>query len=532
MPKKLECNYDRNIYTQLEETLKKVEKLQAEITGLKATHRHEIYLLNETHRKTVKELKKSHESKLNREIYLQGESHSKRVQMIEAPYKKEILELKAVIKAQAIEIALLKEETAALKEMVSKNSGNSSKPPSSDAFKKIRNSRKPTGKKPGGQVGHKGEQPKYYASPNEIIEMKAKKCKCGGKAWYTEGVYKRKQLVELELKTHVTEYREYTGHCSSCGSAVANRSPLKDSITYGNNLKAFSNILSVEGNVSINRISQMLTELSGGLLRVSEGTICKWSKDLSRFLAPSIQKIKEKLLVSPVLHKDETCIRTDNKTNWLHVLSSDKYTLYYPDRKRGKDADIEAGVLPAFKGVLVHDHLKTLYHFNCAHAECNAHVLRYLKGAAEILNRRWAKDMIEFLLYAKQTAENVVLQTADIDELHRLYDDILELGQAEFARNEPPDYNGDDLKLLRRLIEYKSQHLLFLSDRNVPFDNNQAERDLRMIKAKTKISGCFRSSDGDGIFAAIKSYTSSLRKNNLNIFNAIIQAWNAKPVLF
>lgn len=100
MAKKLEVNYDRNIYTQLEETLLKVEKLQAEITELKAFHSHEIYLLNESHRKTVKELKKSHESKLNREIYLQGESHSKRVQTIEAPYKKEILELKAVIKAQ------------------------------------------------------------------------------------------------------------------------------------------------------------------------------------------------------------------------------------------------------------------------------------------------------------------------------------------------------------------------------------------------------------------------------------------------
>ena len=245
---------------------------------------------------------------------------------------------------------------------------------------------------------------------------------------------------------------------------------------------------------------------------------------------PSIQKIKEKLLLSPVLHKDETGIWVDKKLNWFHVLSNDKYSLFYADKKRGKDADTEAGVLPAFQGVLVHDNLKTLYHFTCTHAECNAHILRYLKWAVEIKSRKWAKDMIVFLLYAKARAENAPLQSADIDELHSLYDHILELGQAEYARDELPDYNGDDLKLFRRMKEYKTQHLLFLSDRNVPFDNNQAERDLRMIKAKTKISGCFRAENGGEIFANIKSYTSTLRKNECNIFEGIRAAFQSQPV--
>ena len=563
MAKKLECDYDRNIYTQLEESILLVEKLRKEIMALKASHRQELYLvtvkyektakelkkfdkeraeiaefkttyrqeiyeITEFHRKTVKEMKKTQESK----IYKLSESYKEREQEISTPYKAEIRELKELIKVQGSEIARLQAENTALRDIVSKNSGNSSKPPSSDVFKKIQNSRKPTGRKVGGQRGHKGHQPNFYANPNEIIDIKAEKCKCGGFAWYTEGAYKRKQLVDIEIVTNVTEYREYTGFCSCCGCTFANRSGLKDSITYGNNLKSFSNILSVEGNVSINRIGQILSEISGGQIHLSEGTICKWNKDLSRLLAPSIQKIKEQLLTSPVLHKDETCIRTDSKTNWLHVLSNDRYTFYYADKNRGKEADIRAGVLPAFDGVLVHDHLRTLYHFKCDHAECNAHILRYLKGVVEIKNRRWANDMIRFLLYAKQTAENTALNPADIDELHRLYDDILELGQAEFVRNEPPEYNGDDLKLLLRLKEYKTQHLLFLSDRNVPFDNNQAERDLRMIKAKTKISGCFRSNDGGSIFAVIKSYTASLRKNRLNIFEGITAAWQNKCFLF
>jgi transposase len=140
--------------------------------------------------------------------------------------------------------------------------------------------------------------------------------------------------------------------------------------------------------------------------------------------------------------------------------------------------------------------------------------------------------MIDFLLRAKTAAEEKALVAAEILDFRNKYDEILESGRLEFLQKEKSDYNGDDIRLLRRLKEYKNQHLLFLSDRNVPFDNNQAERDLRMIKAKTKISGCFRANDGDSIFAVLKSYTASLRKNSRNIFDGIISVWNKNPVLF
>ena len=541
MPKKLECNYDRNIFTQLEETIQLTEKLRAEINELKAAHRQEKYIQTVRYDEVSKELKKFDKDRREiadfkeyhkNEISSLKENNTKTLKALKAAQSEEVRELKEIIAEQALELAQLRAENQALRDIVNKNSGNSSKPPSSDGLKKIHNSRTPTGKKPGGQRGHKGEMPHFYEKPTKIVEIKRKKCDCGGHVCYLNAEYTRKQYIDIEIKTNVIEYREYTGVCKCCGCAVANRSPVKDSITYGNKLKSFSNMLSVEGNVSINRIHQMLAELSGGMIKISEGTICKWNKDLSKLLAPSIQSIKEKLLTSPVLHKDETGVWVNTKLNWFHVLSNDKHTLYYAQKRRGKDADTEAGVLPAFKGVLVHDNLKSLYHFNCTHAECNAHILRYLKAAVESRSRRWAKDMIEFLLYAKEKSENAALQQSDIDELHHLYDDILELGQAEFLRGEKPNYSGDDWKLLRRMREFKTQHLMFLSDRNVPFDNNQAERDLRMIKAKTKISGCFRSTDGDGIFATLKSYTSSLRKNGLNIFDALVSAWDAMPVLF
>ena len=218
MPKKLEVNYDRQIFKELEETIILFEKLQEEMSELK-----------ESQKSSLKEIKTSHA----REIYLLNEKHEKAIKAVKAEQSGEIQELKRIIKTQATEIALLKEENTALREMLNKNSGNSSKPPSSDGFRKKANSRVKTGKKVGGQIGHKGTRPKYFGNPTKIVEVKRKICGCGGKVEYTDEAYKRKQLAELEIKTNIIEYREYTGVCECCGRSVMNRSPLRDVITYG-----------------------------------------------------------------------------------------------------------------------------------------------------------------------------------------------------------------------------------------------------------------------------------------------------------
>jgi transposase-like protein len=311
--------------------------------------------------------------------------------------------------------------------------------------------------------------------------------------------------------------------------------PLHDIITYGENVKAFSALLCSEGLVSINRIKTMLFEITNGALNLSEGTIAKWNKELSGKLSPFIQEIKEKLLTEPVLHKDETGMRIDNCLQWLHVLSNKVYTLYFSHQKRGTEADEEAGILPSYSGVLVHDHFKGLYRFTCEHAECNAHILRYLKSVVETYKRAWADAMIAFLT----TANNVVkeykasnkaaLEEAVLAEYRARYDEILEQGRLEYFEDEKNEYNGEDMKLLRRLKEYKIEHLRFLSDFLIPFDNNLAERDLRMIKSKTKVSGCFRGKEGGSVFATIKSYTSTLRKNSKNILDGIKAAFLGRP---
>jgi regulator of replication initiation timing len=479
-------NYEKNIYKHLQETIEKVDLLSLEIVNLKIQHRKDMEIM-----------------------------------------KSKIFQL-------TNENEMLRNENQTLKDIINKNSGNSSKPPSSDGFIKIHNSREKSGKHPGGQKGHNGNVPKLFENPDEIKDIKPFKCKCGGIIKYTDK-YTAKQLVDIETRTKIIEYREHEGVCECCRTKTDNRAPINDLITYGNNIKSFSAMLSVEGMVSINRIKQILSEITCGLLNLSEGTISKWNSDLSRAIQPSIDSIKEKLALSSVNNKDETSIRVNKKTHWLHVLSNSKYTYYFSHLKRGKEADDAMGILPSFNGVLVHDHWKSLYDFNCGHAECNAHILRYLKAVIENKKRVWAEDMIKLLLYAKDLIVDYngkPPDPCDIDFVYRRYDEILKHGHIEYLCGEKSDYNGEDMKLLRRLKEYKTEHLRFFTDISVPFDNNQAERDLRMIKAKTKISGCFRGIDGGVVFSRLKSYTSTLKKNKLNIFNGLNRAFSNMPVVY
>jgi len=480
-------NYSKGMFNQLQEAILAVEKITTEIAMLKTSHREEIETLKET------------------------------------------------INKQSVQIEALKAENQKLKDMINKNSANSGKPPSTDGFKKIPNSREKSERKIGGQVGHKANVAKLYENPTVVIDHKQTQCTCGGKINYS-GEYKAKQHVDIKIKVNIIEHRAYKGVCECCGKKEENALPLNDIITYGENLKAFTSMLSSEGLVSLNRIQSMLYELTGGVLKISEGTIVKWNEKLSENLLGFTENLKDKLLTSPVLNKDETGIRINNKLCWLHVLSNNKDTLYFTDEKRGTEADKKIGILPIYSGTLVHDHLKGLYSFNCTHGECNAHILRYLKSAVENKKRDWAKKMIEFLVEANnhvkqcKASGDTMLDEAKITEYSNRYDAILESGREEFLKSERKDYNGEDMKLLRRMAKFKANHLLFLTDFKVPFDNNQAERDLRMIKSKAKVSGCFRGENGGAAFATIKSYTSTLRKNMCNIFEGLKSAFLGDPI--
>jgi len=243
LPKKLEVNYDRQIFKQLEEMIEKSEKLEKIIGENEILHRREVKELKERYTREIYEqsierekiekaitekIEKREEKKqrntaqgkiakageYEKEISRLKRYYEKGIGELRREYRAEISELKEIVWRQASEIEKLKTENAALRGIVNQNSGNSSKPPSSDGYRKIQNSRAPTGKKVGGQLGHKGHQPEYYANPTQIIEIKASKCRCGGRFKYTEKMYSRKQLVDIEIKTNVTENPNIRGYAN------------------------------------------------------------------------------------------------------------------------------------------------------------------------------------------------------------------------------------------------------------------------------------------------------------------------------
>ena len=312
----------------------------------------------------------------------------------------------------------------------------------------------------------------------------------------------------------------------------------KNYAIYGNNLKSFITLLNVEHAISIQRTADIIKELTGNILNISTGTIQNFIYELKSKVEPAITNIKTFLLRSEVNHKDETMLFCNGTPRWFHVFSNKKATYYYYHKSRGNKADIEKGLLMIFTGTLVHDHMKGLYKFQSDDAECNAHILRYLTFTKEKYNRKWAQDLLDLLLKIKKEIKeemekgNNSLRTESILKYEEEYSRIIKEGEEEFKKDTNPhkDYNGEDMKLLRRLKKYKENHLIFMYDFRVPFDNNLAERDLRMIKAKKKISGGFRSDKGGEAYTDIKTYLSTMKKQGNNLYQSIRLAFSKTPI--
>jgi transposase-like protein len=255
------------------------------------------------------------------------------------------------------------------------------------------------------------------------------------------------------------------------------------------------------------------------------------------------EKIKEQIIVSGVVHFDETGLYIDGKRHWLHVASTQNLTYYGAHPKRGNEATTEIGILPHFQGTAIHDFWKSYFKYHCRHALCNAHHLRELTAIYELDKQQWPKDLIDLLLEIKkavsqQKAYSDMLDPVQLQNYEESYDWIIAQGLAE---NPPPillDKVGKRGKakqtkaknLLDRLQQHRPEVLAFMYDFQVPFDNNQAERDIRMIKVKQKISGTFRSQEGANTFCRIRSYISTVKKNSISVIDAIKAAFDGNPL--
>lgn len=405
---------------------------------------------------------------------------------------------------------------------LSTNSNNSSKPPSQDPNRQRGSKqKKDDARKPGGQIGHKGQTLEKVKNPDEVKTIKIDKRKLP-KGPYKEVGYETRQVIDMRISRHVIEYRAQILEDTK-GNRFTAEFPedVTKPVQYGEGLKAHSVYMSQFQLLPYERIQDYFTDQLG--IPVSPGSLFNFNKEAFDRLAAFESIAKSNLIRSLLLHADETGINVNGKRLWLHCASNGLWTLFYPHDKRGKDAMDEMGVLPHFHGTLCHDHWKAYFQFKCLHALCNAHHLRELEFAYEEDKQKWAKKMRELLLEIKKAVDDAVgsLPQKDQKAFLKRYRNILKKADRECpAQDESQRIKGSRGKLkqtksrnlLERLRDYEVETLRFMSDKNVPFTNNQGENDIRMTKVQQKISGCFRSMEGAKIFCRIRSYLSTSRK--------------------
>jgi transposase len=450
-------------------------------------------------------------------------------------------------------IDALQERIKTLERQQAKDSHNSSLPPSSDRFVRAPKSlRKKSGKKAGGQPGHRGHHLQQVQTPDEVLMhpvLQCAHCQHDLRA-QPAAIPERRQMIDLPAKRlWVTEHRVEEKQCPACYHLTRASFPagVAAPAQYGTGIQALATYL-VEGQcVPYARASQLLQDLLG--IQLSAGSIATFVTTCHQQLAEVESSLKAALVQANVIHQDETGARVGTTGWWVHVCSTDRLTHYAAHPNRGCKALDAIGIAPQFRGTSVHDGLKCYQAYACTQAWCNVHHLRELTFVEEELQQPWARKAKEVLLEMKaEVARSKALGQQALDvlvhaDLLRRYDSILIEG---YLANPPPSAasKSDQSKrtggrpkqsparnLLDRLSGGKWAVLRFLHDFAVPFDNNQAERDLRMIKVQQKVSGCFRTEDGVAMFCRIRSYLSTLRKQGMVLLSALNHTFAGHPVL-
>jgi transposase len=456
-------------------------------------------------------------------------------------------ELIALVAAQAAEIAALKARLAELERRLGLNSSNSGKPPSSDGLKKppraarTKSLRGPSNRPSGGQKGHKGETLEQVAAPDHTVDHVPPFCAaCGAAVTLAMSTgHSARQVFDLPEPTPlvVTEHRAHDCRCTACGAHSRAGFPLgvNAPVQYGPRIAAVVTYLLHYQLLPEDRLAELMADLFG--VRIAAATIARISRSCAARLHDFVAAVRDRIAAAAVKHLDETGFRIGGKTQWLHIAATAWLTFYRTCARRGS-------LLANVVGIVVHDHWKPYYTMTgVLHALCNAHHLRELEALIDIEKEDWAHRMQRLLRRACHLANlarqhGVALNTLRprlVARLERCYDAILAEGLA-FHEAQAPLAGAPGVhprrgrkarrtghNLIRRLIERKQDTLRFLHDAAVPFTNNQAERDGRMMKVKMKISGGFRCQDGADDFAIIRSFTSTAKKHGWNVILALTQ---------
>ena len=462
---------------------------------------------------------------------------------------KKIKELEQIVKEQQVTIKKLQqiieelnEQIKELKRSLNLNSNNSSKSPSSDGLKKqprVQSLREKSGKKIGGQTGHRGSTLQQTETPDLIEQHKISCCPHCNVDLTEEPVVDicKRQLFDIPeiKKSFVTEHQFEIKRCPRCKKRVTTKcnEHAKAPVQYGPNMKAVVSYLNMHNLIPKKRTAQIMGDLFG--VPISVATVENFSKTCAANVKQVVEQIETNLEVAPVKGADESGIRVAGKLSGLHTLSSEQCVYYYATEKRG---DIKKDL----EGVVVHDGFTSYYKLeNVQHALCNAHHLRELKAVVEIDKEPWARSMIRLLKIGNRTVEQDPqdITVEWLTKFKKLYDLIISkalsyhenLGVLKKPkRGRVKRRPGHNLAL--RLQKYDKDVLRFLSNPEVPFTNNQAEQSIRMIKLQQKISGCFRTAEGADKFLTVRSYTATAQKQGIKPLEALIHIFRGKPFSF
>lgn len=445
------------------------------------------------------------------------------------------------LEQQSKKIEKLEKHVHELERQLGQNSNNSSKPPSSDGLRKKSNLRTSGGKK-GAPKGHDGHTLKSVQHPDEVVIHSV--ATCSGCSYSIENVpvqqIEKRQVFDLPPpRVVVTEHQAHKKCCPQCGLVQKGQFPkhVNAPTQYGDGFGVWTAYLHAYQMLPLERIAQLFEDLTK--YRPSEATLLTYLNATSESLSPLEAVIRKQLFAEPVVHADETGVRVEGKVQWMHTVSSEQWTLLSVHASRGSKGMDALGFLPNYSGAVVHDCYKSYFmdKYTFSHVLCNVHFMRDCKEIAQFDKHRWPTQMMDLLLEGWNLAKasrlaGSPLSNKVIQSFSQRYDTILEAGKLEWAKDAIPEKTGPRgrkskskaANLGERFLLFKEAILRFLWDAQVPFDNNLAERDIRMIKVKHKVSGSFRTEAGAKIFARIRGVISTLLKQNRPVLSSLTSA--------